>query len=108
MCMEDIRLGREMGYNTQGVIVAAAGTTQVEANPNRVGLIFSCSGTAFGQVNVDEVRTDTVIAYLQPGYNTLELDIKKHGQLVTKRFLMGNASSINMNLAITEILLYKR
>ena len=93
--------GRIIG-NTRSTDINVAQSFSIDANPRRVYIHFSFSGAAFCQINVDNLDANNRIGWLDTGYTAFKLHRKEVGILVTRKFLLVNASAGLQFVSFTE------
>lgn len=107
MCIEDVRLGREIAVQEQSIRLTTANKIVIDASPNRVTLIIypPLSGTLTLSLTPVAIAGKGVV--LVPASSPLHFDIRKHGNLVCQAW-HGIHSVGGVNMVYQEGLLERQ
>lgn len=86
MCMEDIRLGRQMGASETNPLCGVTSTVLVSADSNRVALTIYPPTSGTVTISTIDPVVATVGIILSPGDHPIHYNIKDDGRIVTKGF----------------------
>ena len=102
MCIEDIRLGRQIQHAETNINVLNANLPVVQSNHARVYLVFwpPIAGTI--NLTTQEPALATTGIQLTPTSHPLVLDIKTHGKLVCRNWFAISDAAGGRNLSIHE------
>jgi hypothetical protein len=111
MCMEDIKLGRQLDTNVSNALVSVAGSQVAGTSVNRTRLIFSASDLgATGQIRVWPKRMGTTYTggiCLITGHPTEVVRIEEYGSMICEAWL-GATSGGGESLMVTDVSLQKQ
>lgn len=114
MCMEDIRLGRRMRGNMATVRTEGVTTPQlvIPANPSRVALLVPSENQPLGCLQFGTGSETNNIGWSVYGSNDepspLVLDIRTHGDLVTREWYLRQSGATPANFVYFETCLDER
>lgn len=86
MCMEDIRLGRQMGSSETNPICGATSTVLLPPDPDRVAVTIYPPTSGTVTISTADPVVATVGIILAPGDHPIHYGIKDDGKIVTKGF----------------------
>lgn len=100
--MEDVRLGRKIGVSEDNINVLNASLLVVQDSPKRVLLIFYPPLAGTINITIRSPAVATAGFQLLPTSHPLELNIKDHGQLVSKAWYAISDAAGGRNLCIHQ------
>lgn len=100
MCWQDFEIAKRIACSKSNVSVSGTAISLVKSTSQRIGLLISNDHTEDLRITIGGDPATTVGMLLRPGQPPLELDFRKHGDLVTKEF---RAITVSGNTIIIEV-----
>lgn len=109
MCMEDVKIGRNLLSQCTTIPVTSSPTRVLSADPNRVAIIFSCDVSTPIQVAPRTANAAQGIGFCLTLQNPIfKITIEEAGNMVTEQWNAGDGAGTGTLTILTSVLQAKK